>query len=161
MSLPSGASPWMAFLAGSKGQNITEHTYSSYVRIRDVALKTCQRRLIIRRSGERRSGISVLAARHDDDDDEGHSWFNRVSKVFQSFQGASVWYETEAVKAVEGTAFGWVYRGNWCANTLCICSFCVWFKSCIDECARYSISGTYTFRVWTRPWRSGINKKIV
>ena len=47
-----------------------EHTYSSYVRIRDVALKTCQRRWMIGRSGERGSGISVLAARHDDDDDD-------------------------------------------------------------------------------------------
>ena len=44
-----------------------EHTYSSSVRIRDVALKTCQRRWIIGRSRERWSGISVLAARHDDD----------------------------------------------------------------------------------------------
>ena len=43
--------------------------FSSYVRIRDVALKTCQRRWMIGRSGERASGISVLAARHDDDDD--------------------------------------------------------------------------------------------
>ena len=32
--------------------------YSSYVRIRDVALKTCRRRWMIRRSGERGSGIS-------------------------------------------------------------------------------------------------------
>ena len=47
-----------------------EHTYSSYVRIRDVALKTCQRRRTIGRSGERGSGVSVLAARHDDDDDD-------------------------------------------------------------------------------------------
>ena len=44
-------------------------TYSSYVRIRDVALKTCQRRWMIGRSGEIGSGISVLAVRHDDDDD--------------------------------------------------------------------------------------------
>ena len=44
-------------------------TYSSYVRIRDVSLKTCQRRWTIGRSGERWSGISVLASRHDDDDD--------------------------------------------------------------------------------------------
>ena len=42
-----------------------KHTYSSYVRMRDVALKTCQRRWTIGRSGERGSGISVLAARHD------------------------------------------------------------------------------------------------
>ena len=45
-----------------------ERTYSSSVRIRDVALKTCRRRLTIGRSGERGSGISVLAARHDDDE---------------------------------------------------------------------------------------------
>ena len=47
-----------------------EHTYSSYVRIRDVALKTCQSRWTIGRSGGRGSGISVLAARHDDNDDD-------------------------------------------------------------------------------------------
>ena len=41
-----------------------EHTFSSYVRIRDVVLKTC----LGRRSGERGSVISVLPARHDDDD---------------------------------------------------------------------------------------------
>ena len=45
------------------------HTYSSYVRIRDVTLKTCRRRWMIGRSSERGSGISVLAAQHDDDDD--------------------------------------------------------------------------------------------
>ena len=45
-------------------------TYSSYVRIRDVALKTCQKRWMIGRSGGRGSGISVPAARHDDDDDD-------------------------------------------------------------------------------------------
>ena len=46
-----------------------EHTYSSYVRIWDVVLKTCRRRWTIGRSGERGSGISVLVARHDVDDD--------------------------------------------------------------------------------------------
>ena len=45
-------------------------TYSSYVRIRDVAQKTCQRRWTKGKSGERGSGISVLAVRHDDDDDD-------------------------------------------------------------------------------------------
>ena len=44
-------------------------TYSSSVRIRDAALKTCQKRWVKGRSGERGSGISVLEARHDDDDD--------------------------------------------------------------------------------------------
>ena len=54
-------------MAGQKQVDQLEHAYSSYVRIRDVALKTCQRRWTIGRSGERGSGISVLAARHDDD----------------------------------------------------------------------------------------------
>ena len=47
-----------------------ELTYSSYVRTRDVTLKTCRRRWMIGRNGERRSGISAQAARHDDDDDD-------------------------------------------------------------------------------------------
>ena len=38
------------------------------VRIRDVVLKTCLGRWTIGRSSERGSGISVLPARHDDDD---------------------------------------------------------------------------------------------
>ena len=45
-------------------------TYSSYVMIRDVTLKTRRRRWMIGRRGERGSGISVLAARNDDDDDD-------------------------------------------------------------------------------------------
>ena len=55
-------------MAGQRQDDQLEHTYSSYVKIRDVALKTYQRRWTIGRSGERGSGISVLAARHDDDD---------------------------------------------------------------------------------------------
>ena len=45
-----------------------ELTYSNYVRIRDVALKTCQKRWTIGKSDKKGSGISVLAARHDDDE---------------------------------------------------------------------------------------------
>ena len=48
-----------------------EHTFSNYVRIRNEVQKTCPRRWTIRKSGERRSGMSVLPARHDyyyDDD---------------------------------------------------------------------------------------------
>ena len=48
--------------------NQLEHTYSSYVRIRDVALKTCWRWWMIGRSGERGLGIAVQVAQHDDDD---------------------------------------------------------------------------------------------
>ena len=46
-----------------------ELTYSSYVRTRVVILKTCRRRWVIGRNGERRSGISAQTARHDDDDE--------------------------------------------------------------------------------------------
>ena len=61
---------WTPHMAKQKQDDQLEHTYSSYVMIRDVALKTYQRRWMIGRSGERGSGISVLAARHDDDDDD-------------------------------------------------------------------------------------------
>ena len=57
-------------MAERKQDDQREHTYSNYVRIRDVALNTCRRRGAIGRRGERRSGISVLAARYDDDDDD-------------------------------------------------------------------------------------------
>ena len=51
-------------MAVQKQDDQHEHTFSSYVRIRDVVLKTC-----LGRSGERGSGISVLPVRHNDDDD--------------------------------------------------------------------------------------------
>ena len=57
-------------IAGQTRDDQHEHTFSNYVRIRDVALKTCQRRWTIGKSGERGSGISLLVARHDDDDDD-------------------------------------------------------------------------------------------
>ena len=46
-------------MAGQKQDDLLEHTYSSYVMIRDVALKICQSWWTIGRSGERGSGISV------------------------------------------------------------------------------------------------------
>ena len=57
-------------MAVQKQDDSHEHTFSSYVRIRDVVLKTYLGRWTIERSGERGSGISVLPARHDDDDDD-------------------------------------------------------------------------------------------
>ena len=55
-------------MAVQKQDDQLELTYSNYVRTQDVTLKTCRRRWVIGRSGERGSGISVLAARQDDDD---------------------------------------------------------------------------------------------
>ena len=54
-------------MAKQKQDDQLKLIYSSYVRIRDVALKTCQKRWMIGRSGERGSGISVLAAWLDDE----------------------------------------------------------------------------------------------
>ena len=59
---------WTPHMAEQKQCDHCEHTYSRYVRIRDVDWKTCRRRWMIGGSGERGSGISVLATRHDDDE---------------------------------------------------------------------------------------------
>ena len=50
-----------------------ETTFSSFVLIRDVALRICRKQWTIGRCGERGSGISVLIARRDDDKD--HVWY--------------------------------------------------------------------------------------
>ena len=68
---------WTPHMAGQKQDDQLEHTYSSYVGIRDVALKTCQRRWTIGRRGEKWSGISVPVARPDDDDDD-HTFPNGI-----------------------------------------------------------------------------------
>ena len=61
-------------MAAQKQDDQHERTFSSYVRIRDVVLKTYLGRWTIGRSGERGSGISVLPARYDDDDDIGKKY---------------------------------------------------------------------------------------
>ena len=48
-------------------QKQDEPIYNSSVRIRSVALRTCQKRWTIGRGGERGSGISTLMARQDDE----------------------------------------------------------------------------------------------
>ena len=75
-------------MARQKQDDHLEHTYSSYVRIRDVALKTSQRQWTIGRSGEKGSEISVPAARHDDDDDIYKQIVRR--KHFRTTQSAFV-----------------------------------------------------------------------
>ena len=72
----AGTSSWVMYsygppyMAEQKQDNQLEPKYSSYVRIRDVSLKTCHGQWTIGRNGERGSRISVLAAWHDDDDDD-------------------------------------------------------------------------------------------
>ena len=72
-------------MANQKQDDQLEHTYSSYVMIRDVTLKTCRRRRMIGRSGERGSGISVLAARHDDNSIERLSIIRKSDKIKGDF----------------------------------------------------------------------------
>ena len=64
-------------MAGQKLDDQLEHTFSSCVMIRDVVLKTYLGRWTIGRIGEKGSGISVLAARLDDDDDEVHHKYKK------------------------------------------------------------------------------------
>ena len=45
-----------------------EPTYSSYVQIQDVALKTYRKQWMIEKGGGKGLGTSMLMARYDDDD---------------------------------------------------------------------------------------------
>ena len=58
-----------------------KHTFSNSVRIQDVVQKTCLRWWTIGKSGERGPGISVLPARHDDDDDDCRAVYNVKSLI--------------------------------------------------------------------------------
>ena len=95
--------------AGQMQDDQLEHTYSSYVRIRVVALKSGQRWWIIGRSDERGSGISVLAARHDHDDDD--------TLICAAFKSLTIWSNVQHVSAPTTTilppAVGANHGLNW------------------------------------------------
>ena len=122
-------------MAKQKQDDQLEHTYSSYVRIRDVALKTCQRRWTIGRSVERESGISVLVAWHDDEW-YGHKWefYNLVLEFDDnSITLVFVWFPT---KPVYGTRpfysgdYAWVwFMHDRCKNNLTLLAFSKWGTS--------------------------------
>ena len=102
-----------------------EYTYSSYVRIRDEALKTCRRRWTIVKSGERGSGISVLAARHDDDYDDSFETnlvFQNVA-VQNKYKNVYFILYTNYFKAYMGLRFGGYFiRCLWVVGSrLCWC----------------------------------------
>ena len=82
-------------MAGQKQDDQHEHTSSNCVRIRDVVLKTCQRRWMIGRSGVRGAGIFVLVARHDDDEYHStHLFFlgRAVLPLCRRYNGIWKWY---------------------------------------------------------------------
>ena len=68
--------------------NVCKHTFSNYVKIRDVVQKACQRRWTIGKSGERGSGISELPARHDDDDDDGCTTWTLTKRLEKKLDGS-------------------------------------------------------------------------
>ena len=69
-----------------------EHTYSSSAPIRNV--RTCWKQWTIGSGGKRGSGISVLMALHDDDDDEIHLCLSRGNTIVcRFFQG--LWFYTK------------------------------------------------------------------
>ena len=70
-----------------------EPTYSSSVRIWDVTLRTCRKQWVIRRGGERGSGISLLIAWHNDDDDKNISscFGSRLAECVRETQRDEVW----------------------------------------------------------------------
>ena len=89
--------------AAQKQDDQHERTFSSYVRIQVVVLKTYLGRWTIGRSGERGSGISVLPARYDDDDDsfshQCHWFYNCCHTFVIFFQGKHFWiYEGKLIK---------------------------------------------------------------
>ena len=125
-------------MAEQKQDDQLEHTYSSYVGIRDVALKTCQRRWTIGISGESGSGISVLAARHDDDDDDFKQFtltyvlsFNEVRSLnvkrvpFQAIQ-FSITTQFSSIWPIDWTLISWYHSESgrtweqWQWSGLCI-----------------------------------------
>ena len=90
-------------MAVKKQDDQHEHTFSSYVRIRDVVLKTYLGRWTIGRSGKRGSGISVLPARYDDDDEGFLGWFFFFFWLFSFRSNRQVayhklWYKNQPLK---------------------------------------------------------------
>ena len=79
-------------MAAQKQDDQLERTFSSYVRIQVVVLKTYLGRWTIGRSGERGSGISVLPARYDDDDDEIHHGKFSVVISCLNFRDKAWWF---------------------------------------------------------------------
>ena len=83
---------WIPTLAAQKQDDQLERTFSSYVRIQVVVLKTYLGRWTIGRSGERGSGISMLPARYDDDDDIlTKLWHKEINKKIIEMIRMKLW----------------------------------------------------------------------
>ena len=94
-------------MAVQKQDGQHEHKFSNYVRIWDVVQKTCRRRWTIGKSGERGSGISVIPARHDDDDDTFPKYINPKVKVIEQLEIELAYIEA-AVQNISYYAVGYL-----------------------------------------------------
>ena len=119
-------------MAEQKQDDQHKHTFSNYVRIRDVVQKTCLRRWTIGKSGERGSGILVLPARHDDDDDDDWRMIclkkNKLTKKKQCFFLCLFIY----------------------LFILLVCFLCVWFFKGTPPPPR--LCGLTNSFFWRKPW---------
>ena len=92
-------------MAAQKQGDQLERTFSSYVRIQDVVLKTYLGRWTIGRSGERGSGISVLPARYDDDDDV----FSLLNSFMYCYLTLNfIWYRSFVRTQLNGFKYGYL-----------------------------------------------------
>ena len=87
-----------------------EHTYSSSVRIRYVALRTSQKRWTIVRSGEKGSGIPVLVAQYDNDDDD--DWFGALSN-HPAILGAPLTHQLSWWESLTSSIYIYIYIYIW------------------------------------------------
>ena len=80
-------------MAAQKQDDQLERTFSSYVRIQVVVLKTYLGRWTIGRSGERGSGISMLPAPYDDDDDDTYCYYKNIHFInFVTFNVSTLFF---------------------------------------------------------------------
>ena len=111
-------------MAVQKQDDQHEHTFSSCVRIRDVVLRTCLGRWTIGRSGERGSGISVLPARHDDDNDDyyfTHLRLFHTSVTWWFF--TRIWVTTRLLKSLGLLVFRSILIMQWFGWSLLVLLF--------------------------------------
>ena len=106
---------WTPTHGRSKADDQHEHTFSNYVRIRDVVLKTCLGRWTMGKSGERGSGISVLPARHDDDDD-----ISVINILFVINQSVYTFWGILFIYIHVGVGVGVCVRARMCV-CVCVC----------------------------------------
>ena len=100
-------------MAAQKQDDQHERTFSSYVRIQVVVLKTCLGRWTTGRSGERGSGISVLPARYDDDDDDDCWLFSYIHVHITYFPTT---YGSSSETRLKNTPTASLQRGKYPTN---------------------------------------------